>query len=164
MDAASMRAARGRRWLMLSQVSELETFAWSTPPEKPKRPTKGMFIFPNCQTGALMGVEYPLKAKRQAAFLLKLAHAERDWTLPEYPLSESAAAEMLGISISVLQNWVKKGWIYYWNKWKVLGLETRSYPAEWDSTEYNKVMIPLPERIFSEIEVEALLLAKPRDL
>lgn len=148
---------------MLSEVSELETFAFSTPPETPKRLTKGMFVFPNCKTGASMGVEYPLKAKRQAAFLLKLAHAERDWNLPQYPLSESAAAEMLGISMSVLQNWVNKGWIYYWTEWEISETQTASYPPCWDS-ESKKVMLPLPGRIFSEIEVEALLLAKPRDL
>jgi hypothetical protein len=137
---------------MLSHIQMLETPTTGlfTPHITRKSCDTGLYVFPNCTTGALMGVKYPSKFGSQVALLLRLAFDERDYTLPTYALSEDAAAEKLGINCATLRQWVKKGWIWYWTEWKKFG----------DSN----VMFPLPGKIFSEIEVEALRLAKPRNL
>jgi hypothetical protein len=148
---------------MLKQVSLLNTCALYAKPTNPKPLDKGMYIFPNCETGALMGVEYPLDAEHQVKVLLRYAHKERDRPLPICTLHATDAAKRLGISQSVLRRWVKKGWIYCWTSWIVVENWPSRYPPTLFSDESGNVVIPAVT-LFSELEVEALRIAKPRDL
>ena len=125
---------------MLNHIQGLESFSMgsmSTPEDM------GLYVFPNCTNGALIGVKYPLKAGSQVSLLLRLAFEERLTYRPTIELLAPDAAAKLGISLSTLRRWIAKGWIYYW-------------PAE--DADGREV------KVFSEAEVEALRLAKPRDL
>ena len=150
---------------MLKQVSLLNTCALYAKPTNPKPLSKGMSIFPNCETGALMGVEYPLELEQQVKVLLRHAHKERELAQPTYALSEYEAAKKLGIRRSVFQRWVKKGWIYCWTPWRVVDNwpSQWQYPRNWAYDENGNIVLP-GAALFSELEVEALRLAKPRDL
>jgi predicted DNA-binding protein (UPF0251 family) len=150
---------------MLKQVHLLNTSVLYAEPNNPKPLTKGMYIFPNCETGALMGVEYPLELEQQVKVLLRQAHKERELSRPTYTMSRKEAAKRLGIKQSVLQSWVKKGWIYCWPNWVVIENWPLQlpYPPSWASDESRNVVVSC-ETLFSELEVEALRLVKPRDL
>lgn len=150
---------------MLKQASLLQTYALRTKPTNPKLLNKGLYIFPNCETGALMGVEYPLELEQQVKVLLRHAHKERELSRPTYGISEYEAAKKLGIRRSVFQSWVKKGWIYCWTSWRVVNNwpSQYSYPPSWAFDESGNIVLP-DETLFSELEVEALRLAKPRNI
>ncbi|MGI4873897.1 MAG: hypothetical protein ACRYFX_22280 [Janthinobacterium lividum] len=116
---------------------------------KPQLQDTGLYVFPNCTTGALMAVKYPVQAGWQVERLLRKAHADRANDLsPSQALTATVAAKKLGISRRTLQRWVARGWIYAWSKW--------GYDLFFDfsNTPY----------LFSRTEVEAHCLAKPCDL
>jgi len=136
---------------MLSHVQTLETLATPLPHHRtlPKPQDTGLYVFPNCTNGALMGVEYPLELGREVERLLRRAHEDRQVWCPQHALSANDAAKKLGISRSTLRRWVAKGWIYAWTKW---------------DTDFLGLYIETPGYLFSEMEVEAYRLAKPRAL
>lgn len=134
---------------MLKQVTLLNThtryYARHTDPQPLDM---GMYVFPNHKTGALMGVKYPLGLESKVFKLLRYAHEERSMPRPLHTMHDTDAARMLGISRSVFERWVKKGWIHCWTQW--VGKN-------------GKVLTP-GFAMFSELEVEALCLARPCDL
>jgi hypothetical protein len=123
---------------MLSHIFSLGTL-YPKPTVVPEPKDGCLLTFPNYVTGSLMGVECAYAVRIQVENLLKLAHAERYYkSPPPKVVLELKAAEMLNISPSTLRGWVSKGWIYRWY------------------TLYGSV--------FSDAEVQALRLAKPRSL
>ena len=127
---------------MLSHVFSLGTH-YAKPSSVPiPQPQEGcLIVFPNYVTGFLMGVECALKSRKQVEQLLKLAHAERFYEAhPPQTLTEAGAAKRLDISVSTLQAWARKGWIYRWDIPRYCG------------------------HVYSNAEVQALRLARPRSL
>lgn len=126
---------------MLSHISALGSlYASSTTPRVPQPKDSCLLSFPNYVTGFLMGVECSYASRKQVKQLLKLAHAERFYvTPPPRVLTPEATTNLLRISLSTLSSWVSKGWIYRW---------------------YTRHGLS----VFSETEVQALRLARPRSL
>lgn len=136
---------------MLSHIQMLATLATPLPHQRtlPKPQDTRLYVFPNCTTGALMGVEYPLEMGWEVKRLLRRAHEDRQDGCPRHALSANDAAKKLGISRSTLRRWVAKGWIYVWTNWDI---------------DFLGLYIDIPGYVFSEEEVEAYCLAKPRAL
>lgn len=146
---------------MLKQVSLLNSCALFAELTNPEPLGMGMYVFSNYRTGALTGVKYPLEIEHRLLVLLQSAHKQRD-SIPERIMYNPTAAKRLGISQRTLQRWVEKGWIYGWPVWVVNQDWTGPLPTGWSHNEDDEVVMPLT--MFSEVEVEALRLAKPCDL
>jgi hypothetical protein len=148
---------------VLKQVTFLAPYSPYTKPANIQPLDIGMKIFPNYKTGALMGVKYPIEVEQQLLMLLRHTHKERGLPLPLSTLHGYDAANRLGISHRVFQRWVEKGWIYSWTNWMVVQNQKAPYPPNWSSDEQGRIVVP-GATLFSELEVEALRLAKPCDL
>lgn len=147
---------------MLSQIQMLKTL---DPLQRaiPKPQDTGLYVFPNCTTGALMCVEYSLEVGPEVELLLMCAHAHRKHScLPADVIPTFIAARIIGISQSTLRRWVTKGWIRAWSKQAPFHFD---YEGPWNEGGNNDLVHPVTSGYyFSEQEAEAYRLAKPRDL
>lgn len=148
---------------MLSLVQMLRTIEPSQRSTKITPQDTGLYVFPNCTTGALMCVEYSMSVAGEVELLLMGAHLSREQKfLPIDVVPARIAAKMMGISQSTLWRWVAKGWVRAWST------QTPFNPIYWTD---NGVDEPTPPTyvgrsnyFFSAQEAEAYRLAKPRAL
>lgn len=147
---------------MLSHIQMLPTLG---KPERaiPKPQDTGLYVFPNCTTGALMCAEYPLEAGPEVELLLMCAHVHRKHScLPVDVVPTFIAARIIGISQSTLRRWVIKGWIRAWSQQAPFCFEDEGPLNEGGN---NNLVHPVTSGYFFSVEeAEAYRLAKPRDL